>query len=130
MPAKKQKKPSKTLSIRKLIKVADKEMSILIRSLGYCQRCNSTEMLQHAHIVPRTNATLRYSIVNGLCLCYRCHILFGHHDPLGFVEWLNQKFPERMVYLQERRNIFTKRTTDDLLEIIKNCKARNLKALS
>lgn len=129
MLIKKPKRLPKTSSIRWWIKQADKEMSLLVRSTGHCQRCGSVNMLQHAHIIPRTNFTLRYSILNGLCLCYGCHIMFAHKDPLQFVEWLDTTFPDRMSYLRDRRNVITKRTIDDIKEIIKNIKERNLHAL-
>lgn len=126
---KKRRKTSNTKGIRWWIKKADKEMSLLVRSIGHCQRCGSTITLQHAHIVPRTNFTLRYSILNALCLCYGCHIMFAHKDPLGFTEWLDKKFPERMMYLRDRRNVITKRTIEDIQRIIENIKDRNLNEL-
>ena len=40
-----------------------------------CRICGSTYRLQGHHIRSRGNASTRYDLQNGLCLCSRCHIL-------------------------------------------------------
>jgi hypothetical protein len=120
---------TKKYSIRWYQKRCDEEFSQLVRSREVCDRCGKTESLACAHIIPRTNHTLRWDIMNALCLCYSCHIFYAHKDPLGFVDYLMSKYPERMVYLQENRNKILKRTTDDYIILLKNLENRNIKSL-
>lgn len=114
----------KRVSIRKVktkehppswyVKKCDTKFSLLIRSIGYCQYCGRKENLQCAHIIGRANYTLRWNPLNAICLCVGCHIYKFHRgSPLDFVEWLESKFPERMVYLKEARKKVIKRKIMD-----------------
>ena len=110
-------------------KRCDIEMSKLVREKGHCERCGSTENLQHHHIVGRRNLTLRYDIINGLCLCYRCHFFQAHGGALEFIDWLDERFPSRMEYLRTARNKRTKLTQQDYQRIFKDIKQKNLNNL-
>jgi hypothetical protein len=101
----------------------DSAFSILIRKKGRCERCGRTNGLQDAHVVPKTNKTLRWDILNHLCLCFQCHLAFAHKDPLGFADWFVSAYPERAKYLERNRNKMLKRTDEELkmlLEFIQN----------
>lgn len=120
----------KEKSISKWIKICDKEFSLLIRSVGTCQFCGQTEGLQCAHIVGRTNKTLRWNPINAICLCVRCHIFKFHRSPLEFIDWLEERFPERMVYLRENRNKIISRTIEDYKNLLNQLQNRDIKALT
>ena len=107
----------------------DDEFSKLIRSVGRCDCCRGISNLQTAHIVGRSNHALRWNPLNAICLCKRCHIFKFHRDPLGFVEWLETTYPERMVYLREHRNKIIKRTTEDYEELLGAVKTRDISRL-
>lgn len=51
----------------------DREFSLLIRSKGKCERCNSTQHLQTSHIYSRRYMSIRWSVMNAMCLCAGCH---------------------------------------------------------
>lgn len=112
------------------IKKCDKAFSLLIRSVGSCQNCGSIENLQCAHIVSRSNKTLRWNPLNAVCLCLRCHIFKFHRSPLEFVEWLEKRYPERMVYLREKRNTILTRTIKDYKELHAHIEAREISYLT
>lgn len=52
---------------------ATKLHSLIVRSVGRCERCNSTLNLQCAHIIRRTYSATRTDETNGWCLCAKCH---------------------------------------------------------
>lgn len=52
---------------------ADKQFSLIIRSLGHCERCGSSENLQTAHIISRRYSATRTDLRNAWCLCASCH---------------------------------------------------------
>lgn len=88
-----------------------------IRSLGYCQKCKKKNVfLQCAHVISRTNRTLRWDEKNALCFCSSCHF-WGHQDPLGFALYIEKTFPKRYRYLMENKNKITKRSAFDLREL-------------
>lgn len=129
--ASKLKKKEKSLSW--WVKKCDIAISLLIRSRGVCDASDVSSCgggLQHAHIVSRTNKTLRYDIINGLSLCYKHHIFWAHKEPLDFVEWFQRKYPERYEYLMASRNIIcANRTVEDYKKILQDIKDKNYKAL-
>lgn len=112
-------------------KKCDEELSRLVREKGFCERCGKTDkqFLQHAHVIPRTNSTLRWDIINALCLCYSCHIFFWHKNPLDASNWFRDKFPARYEYLQATRNKYVKRTQEDYQILLQEIRAKNLKNL-
>jgi len=62
---------------------------------GYkCLKCQSTADLQAAHILPKGKyPTMRHVMDNLLTLCWRDHMEWAHKDPIGFVDWINAKWP-------------------------------------
>lgn len=112
-------------------KECDRQMSVLVRSKDRCEKCGNTSFnstLQHAHVVGRGNMTLRWDIINGMCLCASCH-LWWHHEPIDSGVWFRQRFPERMEYLDVARLKFTKRSISDYQELLDNIKNHNLDKL-
>lgn len=77
-------KPCKSSLTKKL----DKICSEIVRARGKCQRCGKIEYLQTAHIFGRRYRILRWNLGNLLCLCYPCHFIFAHQNPVEFVEWV------------------------------------------
>jgi hypothetical protein len=93
-------------------------MSKLVREKGYCERCGRTDTsFDWSHIVGRKNLTLRWDILNGLCLCFQCHRFFWHEEPLEAHNWFKEKFPERYEYLLRAKNVILNRTEEDYKEL-------------
>lgn len=99
---------------------ADKLFSEIVRARGRCEKCGGNGVLQCAHIIPRTNLTLRWDFENALCLDMKCHIWWQHKNPLEFTTWFKEKYPERYIYLMRRRNDYIKRTKHDYQNIVSN----------
>lgn len=66
---------------------ADKYYSLIIRSIGYCERCKTTNGLTTSHIVGRRYSATRTDILNSQCLCFSCHRYFTDW-PKEFSRWL------------------------------------------
>lgn len=91
-----------TSSIKKIRKTLDKIWGQKIREKGQCEKCGTTNNLQASHIIPRQVYATRWDLLNGICLCYRCHIHWAHKYPHDFVYWFNRKFPRRYSLLIKR----------------------------
>lgn len=91
-----------------IIRKKDKEFSLKVRELGYCQlkgkdKIRCSEVLQCAHIVGRANRRLRWDIWNALCICA------GHHwwytnNPESWRDIIEREFPVSWRYINEHRN--------------------------
>lgn len=68
-----------------------------------CERCGSKEYIQAHHIIPRTDYSLRYDLMNGIALCRGCHLYWAHKDALGFVNWLKENAIRNYEYLENER---------------------------
>ena len=76
----------KKAEIRKL----DKLFSQLIRSKGYCEKCGArNDTLQCCHIFSRSKRSVRWTKLNALCLCAKCH-WWAHLNPILFTEFVRQ----------------------------------------
>lgn len=106
-------------------------MSNLVRQKGFCERCGKTEhhLLQHAHVIPRTNLFLRWDIFNALCLCYSCHLFWAHKNPLEFTEWFKNRYPERYAYLMAHKNRTRKWLRQDYEKLFNDIENKNLNNL-
>ena len=114
-----------------LIKACDKAFSELIRSNGACEKCLRTDTkLDCAHVIPRTNKTLRWDINNALSLCFRCHTRWAHQNPLEFASWFRIFYRERYLYLMTHKNTISRRTTEDYQILLKALKEKDLKKLT
>lgn len=55
------------------------------------------QSLHAHHIVPRgvcSNAG-SFELINGVALCYHCHMMKIPHDPDGYIEWRNKYLMEK-----------------------------------
>ncbi len=108
---------------------ADRLWSRIILVKGCCEICGKVEHLNPHHIIGRKNMTLRYDFLNGICLCVGCHIFkvkSAHQDPIWFIDWLKNKYPDRIDYLGSQRNKITKRTWQDYQELIDNLRKKDI----
>lgn len=65
---------------------SDRIFSLIVRSVGYCENCGSTETLQCAHWISRRYAHTRTDFDNAFSLCARCHRWFTDH-PTEWGRW-------------------------------------------
>ena len=108
----------------------DTEFSKLVREKGFCEKCGARSIkMDCSHVIPRGNKTLRWDILNALCLCHRCHRFWAHGNPLDFTDWFSNKFPHRYDYLMETRNKITKPNVPHLQGIRKAIRNKDLKKL-
>ena len=75
------------------VKTADVKWSKLIKERDHwtCQRCKTvypkkSRGLHAAHIFSRRFKRTRHDPINGVALCFGCHMHF-HSNPLEFHEW-------------------------------------------
>ena len=46
----------------------------------------------------------RWDEESSIALCYKHHIIWSHHHPLEFSEWLQEAYPEKYQYWKEHKN--------------------------
>lgn len=89
----------------------------LFRELILKERPNSCEwcgqlsnLLQIAHILPKgAFPRLRYQRANVLLLCFYCHMIRAHRNPLEFREWLVEyKSGDPLTQLREMERMLPK----------------------
>ena len=104
-------------------KKADALVSQIVRTRGKCENCGRSKgaQLQCAHIVGRNNHTLRFDIMNVLCLCAGCH-RWAHDNPDEFTDFWRKKYPTRKYYIDANRNRITKLTVLDYKELVDELK--------
>lgn len=112
-PSPKPRKRTKS-SKSKLNKEADKLWSLAVRKPGYCLKCKRRPpqvQLHAAHIYPKgkyRNHPLRCDLLNGIPLCYSCHLHWAHKHPLEFNDWLELEIPGRKEYLKAESMVVKK----------------------
>jgi predicted restriction endonuclease len=104
------------LSQAKLIKKLDKLFSKIVRErAGYrCLKCGTiSKYTQTAHVFSRNNRSVRWDLDNGICLCYYCHIMWAHREPVEFTEWIQKKLGrKKWEYLEKKsKEIFKGNST-------------------
>lgn len=107
-----------------LKKKANNLVSKIVRLKGKCERCGKSGdqvQLQCAHIVGRSNHTLRFDLMNVLCLGSACH-RWAHNYPIDFTRWVKQNYPNRVIYLDHNKNFITRRTLNDYKELVEALK--------
>lgn len=93
----------------KLKRKADTLFSKYIRGkYGYCQlegkdKIHCGGVLQCMHIETRGIIALRYSEDNVLCGCQGHHVYYTYH-PGQWIEFIADKYPEKMKYVMEHKN--------------------------
>ena len=104
--------------------------SWLARKQVTCEKCGRKDVkLDCAHVIPRTNKTLRWDPMNALSLCYRCHVRWAHENPLEFTSWFEKYYRGRYTYLMHHKNTLSKRTTEEYQELFKALKEKDMKKL-
>ena len=96
----------------------------LVRARGICERCGSRERsyFQCAHVIGRDNKVLRWDANNALNLCDTCH-RWGHANPRLFMEWFENKFPDRYAYITLHKNDVWRLQWYDYEELIKTLRS-------
>lgn len=93
--------------------------SQIVRSIGHCERCGSTEWLQCSHIVSRRYSATRCDLDNVQCLCAKCHRYFTDW-PKEFSRWITQSIGiEKYEHLKQKAETVTKVDWDLELEKLK-----------
>ncbi len=69
----------------------------IVRSLGYCENCGTSNSLQCAHIISRKYSHTRTMLDNAFCLCASCHGIFTD-NPVDFGEFTMEKIGEEKYY--------------------------------
>ena len=75
----------------------DKAWSLLVklRAGMKCEVCRKTQPLNSHHIFSRSNKSVRWDEINGVCLCVGCHTFSSkfsaHKTPTEFTLWLIEK---------------------------------------
>ena len=99
------KKLKKANSTSVLKKECDILHSQIIRTRdGKCMRCGKTNNLQCAHLINIGHMAHRWDENSAITLCYACHILWSHHHPLEFSEWLQETYSDKYRYWKERKD--------------------------
>lgn len=98
--------PIKTLE-RKLTKLVYN--CVFARDNNRCQVCNKWVKgsdRQPSHVYPKARSKyLRWDMKNIKTLCWKHHLRWWHTQPLESGKWFEGKFPERVKYIKERKNI-------------------------
>lgn len=73
-------------------KKLDDAWSLLVKlkAGNQCEKCLKRNYLNSHHIFSRSNKSVRWATINGICLCAGCHALnndSAHKSPLLFAEW-------------------------------------------
>lgn len=117
----KRKKRRKRKSEREKLKdKLDKIVSRLVRSKGYCVYCGKVDdsVLHCCHIFSRKKLSVRWNLLNLLCMCASCHAK-AHDSPLLFAEFVRDylgaiKYEE----LKKLANTIVKWTECDLQKLL------------
>lgn len=105
----------------------DKLCSKIVRSVGECQYCGCPEYskLHCAHIYTRKWRSVRWDLLNMICLCASCHLSF-HDKPVEFQEFVVQYLGEvKYQELKIRANTNKKWTEQEMYEYYKALKTQN-----
>ena len=109
-------------------KELDKLFSLAVRERDHytCQKCGTiNKHVQTAHIFSRSNLSVRWELLNGITLCYYCHINWCHRKPVEWTEWVKNylgqdKWDTLVVYRNLKRRINYKEKKAELGSLIKS----------
>ena len=79
-------KDERSKIIRSLDRITPK--IVKLRDAYQCQKCGGYAKAQGchwAHVYGRSRFSMRWQLLNGLCLCFGCH-QWGHSNPLALEE--------------------------------------------
>jgi hypothetical protein len=107
-------KPTKSSLTRKL----DKLCSLIVRARGYCAWCKKTDGLECCHIFSRRYRSVRWDLLNLVCLCHYHHF-FSHSNPILFTEFIKEYLGEvNYELLKNRAKAIKKHTIQELEDLI------------
>lgn len=105
-------------------KKADDLWSLIIRThYGRCEICDKKAFKTKAglkvggmnahHVISRTNLLWRYDLLNGMCLCIRCHLYRADCSPharsitgiTAFIDWMQDDKPKQWAWYEEHKLI-------------------------
>jgi len=84
----------------------DKEWSEAVRERdgNVCQKCGSTKALNGAHIFgKKAHPATRHDVENGICLCWPCHVWWGHQEPVEFYDFVLKRMGKKRLDALRRR---------------------------
>src|SRR5215469_6982076 len=91
-------KPRVKSDRQKLVEKVDKLIGNQVKERDHwkCVRCGSDKQLNAAHVLPKgAHPRLRFEPENIITLCFSCHIVFWHRNPLEAKEWFDAAYPGR-----------------------------------
>lgn len=105
-----------------LEKRLDKAWSEYVRNRdSSCQKCGGFGTVSAHHAFGRRHLSIRWDVINGVGLCYPCHIHWAHRDPAGFAVWFeNHVGIDQYSRLSEVHCQVAKHTIDDLERMLEN----------
>ncbi len=88
---------------------------IIIREVGYCEKCGNGNALEAHHLVERGVYRHRYDLYNGICLCKSCHKYSNDasaHGRMGgvmsagyrFTRWMAENRPAQWAWYEANMN--------------------------
>lgn len=100
------------LTTKQLEKQLDKAWSLLVklRAGMKCEYCGTKKTLNSHHIYSRGKKSLRWNVINGICLCVGHHIglkFSAHKTDIDFVIWLIKYRGEQAINLLRIQSIQT-----------------------
>ncbi|MCL4538132.1 MAG: hypothetical protein M1378_00775, partial [Bacteroidetes bacterium] len=110
----------------------DAKFSLLVRERdGFtCRKCGRQDKrVECAHIYSRKNRALRWEPTNATTLCYYCHIIWSHHEPLEFAQWIEGQMGEGRFAELTRKAKGVAAKTDIDLEAVNQRLDAELKAI-
>jgi len=76
------------------------------------------------------NEDIRFDIMNALPMCGNHHQFWWHLEPMESKDWVKERYPDRCKYLDFARNQLKPWTVEELHEIRKAIKDRDLNKLT
>ena len=110
-----------TASKGQIIKDMTKLWAMIIREVGYCQVCGTSDSLNAHHMIEVGNHLFRCDLRNGICLCASHHMYssdISAHGRKGgvmsagvrFTDWMKANKPEQWDWFMDNWNVKVKGT--------------------
>jgi hypothetical protein len=97
---------------------------VLDRDDYTCQRCGVTEAIQWAHVLTRSELSIRWNPMNSLALCAKCHVYMTHR-PVEWMEWVDENRDFTFNSLRRlRRESLARGDKPDYAEIIASLRSQ------
>lgn len=118
------KKPSSSQRKKKLEKELDIQWSNCIRERDKkCRKCGGNGSVSAHHAFGRRHMATRWEPLNGIGLCFPCHIHWAHRDPAGFSVWFEEQVGDFTYnYLASKHRQIVKFTEEDLTNMLNEFK--------